>query len=72
MQIGVIATSVASPVTLDKICQIIMKFRGVTRVYILFRATCGSPTQGALVSLQSKLQKLLFSNAKEFAVSPAQ
>ena len=63
---------VASPVTLDKICPIILKFRGVTRVYILFRATCLSPTQRALVSLQSKLQKLLFSNAKEFAVSPAQ
>ena len=50
---------VASPVTLDEICPIILKFRRVTRVYILFQATCLSPTQRALVSLQSKLQKLL-------------
>ena len=41
----------ADPVKLDKICPIILKFRGVTRVYIFFRATYTSPAQGALVSL---------------------
>lgn len=49
MKIGVIATGVASSVTLDKICPIILELRRVMRVYLKFQSTCYSPTQGAWV-----------------------